>query len=112
MRRSMKPCITTWPAYVPTLELESPEASSATAKASAAPPPISRSSPACAPSIVSIPVLPLAWNSDAATTSIVRLIAPGEAHRDRHVERWKRSSERRSPSSRGGIRPCTSALCR
>ena len=37
----MKPCITTWPANVPTLELERPEASSATANASAAPPPSS-----------------------------------------------------------------------
>ena len=30
MRRAMKPCITTWPAIVPTLEDESPEASRAT----------------------------------------------------------------------------------
>ncbi len=37
--RSMKPCITTWPAYVPTLELARPDASSASANASAAPPP-------------------------------------------------------------------------
>ena len=45
MRKLMKPCMTTWPANVPTLELDSPEASSATAKASAAPPPISASIP-------------------------------------------------------------------
>ena len=40
----MKPAITTWPAYVPTLDDETPEASSATANASAAPPPTSRPS--------------------------------------------------------------------
>ena len=33
----MKPCMTTWPAYVPTLEDAKPEASSASANASAAP---------------------------------------------------------------------------
>ena len=43
----MKPCITTWP-EVPTLDEDSPEASSATAKASAAPPPTSCSRPWCA----------------------------------------------------------------
>ena len=89
---------------MPTLELESPEASSATANASAAPPPISRSKPACAPSIVSIPVLPVSWNSDAATTSMVRLITPARPIAITTSTRWKRSSERRSPSSRGAIR--------
>jgi hypothetical protein len=42
MRRLMNPRITTWPAEVPTMELDRPEASNATAKSSAAPPPISR----------------------------------------------------------------------
>src|SRR6266702_8147380 len=37
--RWMNPCITTCPAYVPTLEDDSPDASSATANANAAPPP-------------------------------------------------------------------------
>src|SRR3954470_3535197 len=74
MRKLMKPCITTWPANVPTLELDSPEASSATVKASAAPPPITASMPAWAPSIVSTPVRPESWNSSAATTSMVRLM--------------------------------------
>jgi len=32
IRRRMKPCITTWPASVPTVELERPEPSSARAK--------------------------------------------------------------------------------
>src|SRR5919199_1542707 len=58
IRRSMKPCMTTWPANVPTLELDSPEASSATAKASAAPPPSSCSMPAWAPWIESTPERP------------------------------------------------------
>ena len=35
----MKPCITTWPAIVPTLEEERPEASSATPNMTAAPEP-------------------------------------------------------------------------
>ena len=42
IRTPMKPAITTWPAYVPTLDDDAPEASSATAKASAAPPPTRR----------------------------------------------------------------------
>ncbi len=57
-------------------------------------------------------VLPVAWNSDAATTSIVRLIRPASPIAIPTSTRWKRSSERRSASSRGVIRPCTSALCR
>jgi hypothetical protein len=59
MRRLMNPRITTWPAEVPTKELDRPEASNATAKASAAPRPISRLRPACAPSMLSMPVLPV-----------------------------------------------------
>ena len=54
----MKPAITTWPAYVPTLEDERPEASSATANASAAPPPTSVPNSWCAPSIVLVPDRP------------------------------------------------------
>ena len=86
MRRSMKPCITTWPAYVPTLELESPEASSATAKASAAPPPISRSKPACAPSMVSMPVLPALVEQRGRDDEHRQVDHAREAHRDRDVE--------------------------
>ena len=52
IRTLMKPAITTWPANVPTLDDEAPDASSATANASAAPPPTSWPSPACAPSMV------------------------------------------------------------
>src|SRR5439155_16059050 len=46
MRRLTKPAMTIWPAYVPTLEDEDPEASSATANASAAPPPTRCEKPA------------------------------------------------------------------
>ena len=112
MRKLMKPCITTWPANVPTLELDRPEASSATAKASAAPPPSSVSSPACAPSIESISVRPLSWKSWAATTSMVRLITPARPMAIITSTRWKRISWRRSPSSSGLIRPWVSAECR
>ena len=48
--RRMKPCITTWPASVPTAELESPEKRSAIAKSALDAPPSSGSSVLCAPS--------------------------------------------------------------
>ena len=86
MRRSMKPCITTWPAYVPTLELDSPDASSATANASAAPPPSSRSKPACAPSIVSIPVLPALVEQRRGDDEHRQVDHAGEPHRDHDVD--------------------------
>lgn len=73
---AMNPAITTWPANVPTLEDDAPEASSATAKASAAPPPTRWPICACAPWIVSTPVSPDPCNSLAATASIARLIRP------------------------------------
>ena len=69
----MNPAITIWPANVPTLDDEVPDASSATANASAAPPPTICERPACAPSIV---VTPEPWNSFAAAASIARLISP------------------------------------
>src|ERR1022692_483982 len=65
IRRRMNPCMTTWPAYVPTLEEDSPEASRATANISAAPPPTTRPSPACAASIVSAWERPVRPASDA-----------------------------------------------
>ena len=86
MRRSMKPCITTWPAYVPTLELDRPEASSATANASAAPPPIS----------ASMPGVRALDRVDARAPGVVEQLGrddehrqvddPGDAHRDQHVD--------------------------
>ena len=109
MRKLMKPCITTWPANVPTLELDSPEASSATAKASAAPPPSSVLSPAWAPSIESIELCPLSWKSWAATISIVRLITPARPMAIITSTRWKRMSSRRSSSFSALIRLWVSA---
>ena len=108
----MKPCITTWPANVPTLELDRPEASSATAKASAAPPPSSALKPACAPSIESTPVRPLSWNSCAATTSIVMLMIPARPIASKTSRRSKRSSSRFSAVFSGAIRRAVSAECR
>src|SRR3954451_16057759 len=109
MRKLMKPCITTWPANVPTLELDSPEASSATAKASAAPPPSSVSNPACAPSSEWIDLCPLPWKSWAATISIVRLITPARPIAISTSTRWKRMSSRRSSSFSALIRLWVSA---
>ena len=68
--------MTTWPAYVPTLEDDSPEASSATANASAAPPPTSVARPSWAPSIESTPVLPVVLKIATAMQSIARLMTP------------------------------------
>src|SRR4051794_11382535 len=89
--RAMKPCMTTWPANVPTLELDRPEASRATANASAAPPPSSCSKPVCAPTSVSTPVRPLSWNSAAATTSMARLMAPATPSATTTSKRWNRT---------------------
>ena len=86
MRRLMKPCITTWPAYVPTLELDRPEASSATANASAAPPPSS---------VLEAGVRALD-RVDVGAAAVVEQLRrddehrqvddPGEAHREHDVE--------------------------
>ena len=72
----MNPCITTWPDIVPTVELDSPEAVSASAKSMLDAPPRIGSSVRCAPSSDSMSVSPLPKNTVAATTSIDRLIRP------------------------------------
>jgi hypothetical protein len=74
--RAMKPCMTTWPASVPTLDDARPDASSASANASAAPGPTRSPKPACASSIDSTPVMPCVWNSEAATMSIAMFATP------------------------------------
>ena len=71
---------------MPTLDEDSPEASSATAKASAAPPPTSWPSPACAASIESRAGRPVCRNTEAATNSMDRLISPATPSADEHVE--------------------------
>jgi len=55
----MKPCMTTWPAIVPTEEEAKPEASRATPKTVAALLETSVLQPSKAPSIESMPVRPL-----------------------------------------------------
>src|SRR5437588_490381 len=93
IRTSMKPAITTWPAYVPTLDEDTPDASSATANASAAVPPTRRPSSACACSIVLSPESACVWKSFAAAASIARLMTPATpsatitaGREQRHVE--------------------------
>ncbi len=76
IRRWTKPCITTWPASVPTAEDERPEARSAIANSVADAGPRIGSSVRWAVSIESTLVRPWAENVDAAITSIERLISP------------------------------------
>ena len=66
--------MTTWPACVPTEEEAKPEASSASAKASAAPVPSWSPRPACTPSRESAWLPPV--NSCAATISIEAFTSP------------------------------------
>ena len=72
----MKPCITTWPDIVPTVELDSPEAVSASAKSTLDAPPRIGSSVRCAPSSESTLWSPLPKKTVAAMTSIAMLIRP------------------------------------
>ena len=72
----MKPCITTWPESVPTAELDSPDASSASANSALDAPPRIGSSVLCAPSSESTSSSPFLKNVDAAITSIATLISP------------------------------------
>ena len=76
IRRLMNPCITTWPDNVPTVELDSPEAVSASAKSTLEAPPRMGSSVRCAPSSDSMFFSPLPKKTVAATTSIATLISP------------------------------------
>jgi hypothetical protein len=112
IRTPMKPDITTCPAKVPTLEDEAPEASSATAKASAAAPPTRWPSCACAPAIDSSPDRPGVWKSFAATASIAMLTRPAMPSAMITSMRSKRSTRRRSSSLRTGTRLPVSDECR
>ena len=85
--------MTTCPAWVPTEEEANPEASSATAKASAAPVPSWSPSPACTLSSDSMPSS--AVNSWAAMTSIAAFTRPARPMASRTSSRWARSSRRR-----------------
>src|ERR1700722_1607566 len=113
MCRLMNPCMTTWPAYVPTLDEDSPDASSATAKASAAPPPTRRPRSACAAwSEPPRDTAPPRRNRAAATNSMARLISPAAPSATTTSIRWKRISWRRSASSLHDTRPLVRAECR
>ena len=110
IRRFTKPAITTWPAYVPTLDDEMPEASSATANVSAAVPPTRWEKPACASWMVSTCDQPgVSWNSFAATASIAMFTRPARPSATITSIRAKRSTRARSPSSRTVVRPFVSA---
>ena len=104
--------MTTCPAYVPTPDDAKPDASSATAKASATGAPATRSSAACTPSRVSTPPTASPKNSRAASTSIARLTRPAMPIAMTTSMRWWRSSVRVSARSTGSMRPAVSALCR
>ena len=109
----MNPCITTWPAYVPTLELDRPGREQRDRE---------RERRAAADQLLEAGVRALD-RVDVGVAALVEQRRGDDEHRQvDHARpapiaiptstRWKRSSERRSASSRGGIRPCTSALCR
>ena len=83
----------------------------ASAKASAAPGPISDRKPAWASSMLSTPS-PLPWNSAAAITSIRMFTIPARLIAITTSQRWKRRRLRRSSSSRAGMRSLVSAECR
>ncbi len=110
----MKPCITTWPAIVPTEEEAKPEASRAMPKTVAA---LAGDravlSPSKAPSIESIPVRPLLVEEGGGDDHHREVDDAGERERDHDVdllEAEDRACAR--PSSRPTIRRWVSAECR
>jgi hypothetical protein len=72
----MKPCITTWPESVPTVELDRPDASRASANSVLEAPPRIGASVRCAPSSESTFSSPESKKTVAAITSIAMLISP------------------------------------
>ncbi len=110
--RLMNPCITIWPASVPTAELESPEQSRASAKRTLDVPPRIGSSVLCAPSSESTFVRPLLKKTLAAITSIAMLISPASVIATTTSIRVYRISRRASASLSGTIRFCIRAECR
>ena len=76
IRRWMKPCITTWPESVPTVALESPDASSASAKSVPEAPPRTGTSVLWAVTSEVTSCRPERKKVLAAITSIERLIRP------------------------------------
>ena len=108
----MKPCITTWPARVPTDEDDRPEASSATPKAICAWLPTREPRRSNTSSMSSTPVSPRLWNTAAAMISIDMLIRPAMVIAMITSMRSKRKILRRSSSVRPTTRRWVSAECR
>ena len=76
----------TWPAIVPTVDEESPEASSEIAKMTLAAEPSSGSSVRCASSIEAISVQPLLPEGRGGHDQHRGVDQPGDAHRDHDVD--------------------------
>ena len=112
IRRSMNPCITTWPAIVPTDEEANPEASRATPKTIAAFSETVCRRPSKAPSMLSMPASPPPLNSAAAMTIIERLMTPASVIAITTSIFSKRRIRRRSSLLRPTIRRWVSAECR
>ena len=102
MRRLMKPCITTWPAYVPTLELDRPGGQQRDREGERGAAADQRAEPGVgALDRVDRRCGRCRGRAAAATTSIVRLITPARPIAMITSTRWKRISSRRSSSSSG-----------
>ena len=97
----MKPCITTWPDSVPTVELDSPDAVSASAKSTLDAPPRSGSSVRCAPSSESTFSEPAAVEDGRGDDEHRHVDEPGDHHRDQDVDA-RVTVERASPPRRFG----------
>ena len=110
--RAMKPCMTTWPAIVPTAELDSPDPSNASAKSVLEAPPRIGDSVLCAPSSESTLCRPLLKKTLAAMISMAMLITPAIVIAITTSMRVKRISRRASSSFWGTTRCCMSAECR
>ncbi len=90
IRRRRKPCMTTWPASVPTPDAAMPDASSASANSVAAAGPSAAPRPAWAPSSVVTGVAE-PDSSRAATTSMMMFTTPARPIAATTSSRWLRS---------------------
>ena len=113
MRLLRKPSMTTWPARVPMLDDDRPDASSATPKSTSALPPTTeprpsytweRSSPTS--------VMPALLNTVAAMTSIDRFTSPAIVIAITTSTSSNRNSRRLAAGSDTGTRRCVRAECR
>ena len=109
MRRLTKPCMTTWPAIVPTDDEEKPEASRAMPKSVEAPLPSRPSNAAYASSMLSIPS---PKKTAAAIASMEMFTTPAIVIAMITSIRSKRWIRRSSASELPLMRSCVSAECR